>query len=193
MVARTSTNFEWAIQNVEKFQADLDRLGKATNDFRIPFRLIASDWYRSNKKLFTLQSAGLYPPLGGFNYFAPSGFGNLTKRQKAENDKERRTGRPWAPILYGETGDLKDSILTRTHPYSVLEIGRKSLAMGSSVPYGKFHQSDGPRTKLPQRKFIFIDGGPADKSRDSSINGRRERWTMIIDDHIKQLVTGRVL
>lgn len=193
MVGTRSKEFDWSIQNVEAFQARLNRLGKATNDFRIPFRIISSDFYRSQKKLFKLQSEGLYNPLGGFDYNSPSGFGNQTKRARAEDEKERRTKHAWNPILFGETGDLKDSTLRRNHRYSIFALGKKELQIGTSVPYGKYHQSDGPRTKMPQRKFIFIDGGPADRSSDSNINGRRERWLKIIDDHIEQLVTGRVL
>jgi len=192
-MASVSTNFDWSIQNVEAFQKALDTLGEQTNDFRIPFRVITSDFYRSQKKLFTLQSEGLYNPLGGFNFSAPSGFGSQTKRDRAEAEKERRNKHAWNPILFGETGDLRDSTVSASHKYSIYFLGRKELNIGSSVPYGKYHQSDEPRSKMPQRKFIFIDGGPADRSSDSNINGRRERWLKIIDDHVEQLLTGEVL
>lgn len=187
-----ASNFDFTIQNREDFRRGLDRLGTATDDFRIPFRLIASDFYRSQKKIFSLQSTGLYPPLGGFNFFTVEKNG-LTRRRNAEDRKERKTGRPWAPILYGETGDLKDSTLSRNHRYSIFFLGRQELQIGSSVPYGPFHQSDLPRNKIPQRKFVFIDGGPADRSRDSGINGRRERWLNIVNDHLLQLISGEVL
>jgi len=192
LVTKTrSTAFDWEVQNRRAFERSLNALGRFTNDFRIPFRLIASDFYRSQKKLFLLQSEGLYAPLGGFRHreVAPNG---LTRRQNAETAKERKTGHPWAPILFGETGDLKNSTLSRNHKYSIFFLGRQELQIGSSVPYGKFHQSDEPRSVMPQRKFVFIDGGPADRSQDSSINGRRERWKSIVQEHIKQLVTGRV-
>lgn len=184
-------DFEFVLENNEVFKKSLDRLAKATSDFRIPFRLIASDFYRSQKKIFLLQSEGLYPPLGGFRFNEVQQNG-LTRRENAENKKERLTGHPWAPILYGQTGDLRDSTLSRSHRYSIFSLLRSELEIGSSVPYGKYHQSDRPRTKLPQRKFIFIDGGPADKSRDSNINGRRERWVNIIDTHIEQLLEGKI-
>lgn len=190
MVAKKS-DFDFSVENAKAFQGSLDRLGKATNDFRIPFRLISSDFYRSQKKIFLLSSSGLYHPLGGFNFNKVEDNG-LTRRRNAEDRKERRTGHPWAPILYGETGDLRDSTLSRGHRYSIFLLGRKELQIGSSVPYGTFHQGDEPRKTMPERKFIFIDGGPADRSRDSAINGRRERWISIVDEHVKQLVTGRV-
>lgn len=184
--------FDWTIQNNEAFQRALDELGKKTSDFRIPFRIISSDFYRSQKKLFQLQSEGLYNPLGGFNYNAPSGYGNQTKRQRAEDEKERKTGHAWNPILFGATGDLKDSTLSRSHRYSLFSLDKSSLEIGTSVPYGKYHQSDEPRKTLPQRKFIFIDGGPADRSSDSNINGRRERWLSIVSTHVEQLIKGSI-
>lgn len=188
-----ANEFEFSFENAEAFRQALDRLGQVTSDFRIPFRLVASDFYRSQKQLFKLQSAGLYNPLGGFNYNAPSGYGNQTKRDRAEALKEKRTGRPWNPILYGETGNLKNSTLSPSHKYSIFFVGRQEMQLGTSVPYGEFHQSDEPRSVIPFRKFVFIDGGPADRSKGSGLSGRRERWISIFDDHLKQLISGRVL
>lgn len=187
MVKVRSTAFDWEIENQVAFENAINRLGKATNDFRIPFRLIASDWYRSNRKLFTLQSKGLYQDL------APSkGIdGNPDTTSNYKEKKKEKLGFVY-PILVGESRNLSNSILGKNHKHSVFFVGRKSLEMGSSVPYGKYHSSDEPRGKMPQRKFVFIDGGPADKSKDSSINGRRERWVAIIDKHVEQLVTGKI-
>jgi len=188
----TNSKFDFSIENEKAFKEELDKLAKVSNDFRIPFRIISSDFYRSQRKIFLLKSEGLYPPLGGFNPNSPSGFGTQTKRQRAEALKERKTGHAWAPILFGKTGDLRDSTLSRTHRYSRYYLGRQELEIGTSVPYGKYHQSDMPRSVIPQRKFIFIDGPPSDKSQDSSINGRRQRWIDIIDSHINQLITGKI-
>lgn len=187
MVAKKATGFDWAIENQRAFESKLDELGKATSDFRIPFGLISMDWYRSNRKLFTLQSKGLYQDL------SPSRGedGNPTTTSNYKDQKLKDVGFIY-PILVGKTGRLSSSILNKGHKDAVLFIGRKELQMGSSTPYAKYHQSDAARSKIPQRKFIFIDGGPADKSSDSSINGRRERWLNIIDTHISQLVTGGI-
>lgn len=188
MVAKSSTAFDWEIENQVAFTNGLDRLGKATSDFRIPFLLIASDFYRSNRKLFTLQSRGLYQDL------APSrGIdGNPTTTSNYKKQKERKLGFVY-PILVGESRKLSNSILGKSNEGSVFSLGRQALEMGTSVPHAKFHQSDKPRTKLPQRKIIFISGGPADKSSDSSIAGRRENWLNIINDHVLQLISGEVL
>jgi len=187
LVATRSTSFDWTIENAEAFQKKLDELGNVLSDFRIPFKLIASDFYKSNRKIFTLQSAGLYQDL------APSkGIdGNPTTTSNYKKKKERKLGFAY-PILVGETRELSNSILGGRNKGSVFTLRKQALLMGTRVDHAKYHQGDGIRKKIPQRKFVFIDGGPADKSSDSSINGRRERWTSIIDEHIKQIVTGRV-
>lgn len=189
MVASTN-NFNWTIDNEEAFKRKLDQLEKATKDFRIPFRLISSDFYRSQKQIFQLRSEGLYDPLGGLNPNAESGFGSQSKRERAEALKERFTGHAWAPILYGKTGDLRDSTLSKNHRNSIFFLGKKELNIGTNIPYGKYHQKG--TSKMHQRKFIFIDGGQGDKSRGSGINGRRERWISIMDTHIEQLLTGKI-
>jgi len=81
-------NFEMYIENIDAFNRGLDRLGKETDDFRIPFRLISSDFYRSQRKIFTLTSEGLYPPLGGFKFNQVEANGR-TRRANAEDRKER--------------------------------------------------------------------------------------------------------
>ena len=185
------SDFNFAIQNQIEFQSKLKELGTVISDFRIPFRLIASDFYRSQKKLFLLAGPGLYPPLGGFSPNEVEDNGK-TRRQNAELKKRKMVGFDY-PMLVGFSKDLRDSTLSRGHRNSVFNLGKTFMEIGTDVSYGKYHQSDGPRTKLPQRKFIFIDGGPADKAKDSAVSGRRDRWINIINDHIKQIVTGRVL
>jgi len=182
-----SRAFDWEIENREALARKLDELAKATDDFRIPFRLIASDWYRSNRKLFTLQSAGLYQDLAP----AEGRDRNPTTTSNCKQQKKSKLGFAY-PILVGETRQLSNSILGRRNLGSIFTLRKQEMFMGSRVPHAKFHQSDGPRAKIPLRKFVFIDGGPADKSQDSSIAGRRERWISIIDTHINQLVTGSI-
>ena len=175
MVARSSA-FKWTIENNEAFKNKLDDLGKQTNDFRIPFRLISSDFYRSQKQLFGLDSAGLFEDLSD-NYWP---------------QKQKKLGFIY-PILLGETGDLSESTLGRNHKHSIFFLGRKELQIGSSVPYGKYHQSDKlGKGIIPQRKFVFITGGKGDLSKDSGIHGRRERWINIIGTHLDQLITGKI-
>ena len=186
-----ASDFDFSIENEAEFLKTLSALQRATTDLRIPFRLIASDFYRSQKIIFKLTDAGLYPPLGGFdpNRILANG---ETSRQAAERAKRRRAGIVY-PLLEGDNQNIKDSTLTRTHRFSIFKLSFDDLIIGTNVPYGKFHQSDRPRTILPQRKFLFIDGGPNDASKSSRITGRRERWTNIVNEHLKQITTGRIL
>lgn len=190
-MSRLDPKFEWAIQNVEDFQRRLKRLSEVSNDFRIPFRLIASDFYRSQKQLFSLKSQGMYEDLSEKPFLA---FWEKPARYYEYGYKEYKAKHVGFiyPILVGKTRDLSESTLSKSHRYSIFNLDRQNLEMGSSVPYGKYHQSDRPRKKIPQRKFVFIDGGKGDKSRGSGINGRRDRWLNIIDEHYMQLLTGKI-
>ncbi len=156
----------YIVENDEDFKRALDRLALATNDFRIPFGLIAKEFYRSNKKIFSLQSAGKYPDLS----------------EQYKKTKKRQVGFIY-PILF-KTGRLASSLVNPSDPETVRIITKQNLLLGTDVPYTKFHQSDRPRTKIPQRKVVFIDGGPLETSAGASTSGRRETWLNIINQYI---------
>lgn len=177
----------YIVDNDEVFKRQLERLGELTSDFRIPFYLIANDFYKSNRKLFTLQSKGLYQDLAP----AQGEDGNPTTKTDYKKRKQREVGFVY-PILV-KSGRLANSLLDRNAPGADFFIDETSLIMGTTVSYAKYHQSDAPRSRIPQRKVVFIDGGPAEKARDASIAGRRERWGSIIFDHIQQLITREAL
>lgn len=179
-------------ENDKEFKAALDKAAEKISDFRVPFGLIYRHWSRGNKKIFSLNSEGLYPVLGGFNPRAEVVYRGkkTTKQEAAEVSKSEAVGFIY-PLLK-RSGRLEKSLLSRNHPDAEFFIGRQSLVMGTNVPYAKFHQSDKPRSKLPQRKMIFIDGGPAEKAKDAVVSGRLEAWTKIIDEYVSQVLTGEV-
>jgi len=182
-------------ENDKAFVKALNDLGKATDDFRIPFGLIANDWYKSNRLIFGLKSPGLYTDLGGFlpNRRDRKIKGErVTRREYAKYQKKKEVGFVY-PILKRH-GDIERSMSSKSSPGAEFFIGRQTLIMGTQISYAKFHQSDRtPRKKLPQRKLIFISGGPAEKAKDARISGRRERWLKIINEHILQLLTGEII
>lgn len=171
----------YIVQNDKDFQAAIDRLAKSTDDFRIPFGLISREFYKTNKKIFQLKSKGLYPPLGGFNYnrLTPSG---KTRQKEAEEQKQSEVGFIY-PLLV-RTGALASSMTNPSDPKAIKLIGKQYLELGTAVEYGVYHQSDRPRSKIPQRKFLFIDGGPLERSIGASTSGRRETWLNIINQYI---------
>lgn len=181
------------IANDEAFQDVLDKLAKQTSDFRIPFGLIANHFYRGNRKIFKLKGTGLYQDFGGFSPNAPARFQGetMTRRNAYRLRKIREVGFDY-PMLVKD-GELAASLVGPNNQGSELFIGRGELTMGTSVPHAIYHQSDKPRKKIPQRKVVFIDGGPAETAKDASISGRREAWTKIIIDYERQLITGSAI
>ena len=172
----------YIVENDADFQKSLDRLRATTNDFRIPFNLIANEFYISNRKIFKLKSAGLYPELGGLNPNSIREGQTKTNRQIAEAQKKREVGFIY-PILV-RSGVLASSLTNRGDPDAVREVSKTSLVLGTNTSYAKYHQSDRARTKLPQRKVVFIDGGPKETSKGATYSGRREQWLNIINTYI---------
>ena len=177
-------------QNDKEFKALLDKVGKQVSDFRVPFGLIANHFYRGNKKIFLLKGPGLYPVLGGFNPGDTVNFrGNtVTKQKKAETLKKEQVGFIY-PLLK-RRGDIQKSLTSKNDKGAEFFVGRNTLIMGTKVPHAKFHQSDSPRKSLPQRKLVFIDGGPAETSKDALISGRAQAWANIIRDYVAQVISG---
>ncbi len=62
---------------------------------------------------------------------------------------------PGKPILQ-RTGDLEKSLTSAKDPNAVYVAARKTLTLGSKVPYGIYHQSPKPRTVLPRRPMIVL-------------------------------------
>lgn len=187
-----SLTFSFIVENDIAFQRALDRLAKATSDFRTPFNLIGNHWYKGNRKIFDLRGAGLYQPLSPSRKVGPKGvntFGNYAERK-------RKLLNFVNPVLRGAEGEIEGSITSRSHAHAIFLANATTLQMGTSVPYAIFHQSDksprGPKRVIPQRKMIFIDGGPAEVAKDADISGRVDIWTQIIDDHIRQILTGKI-
>ena len=58
-----ATSFDFAIENEADFRRQLEKLGDVTADFRIPFNLIANDFYISQRKIFGLKGPGKYVDL----------------------------------------------------------------------------------------------------------------------------------
>jgi len=74
-------------------------------------------------------------------------------------------GRPrWTPRVDNDphpilnlTGNLSDATEDTQHGGgSIVRIDDTSLEFGTDVEYGKYHQSDAPRTRLPRRPFLMF-------------------------------------
>jgi len=62
---------------------------------------------------------------------------------------------PGKPILQ-RTGDLVKSLTSGSDPNTVKIEARKTLTLGSKIPYAIYHQSTAPRKVLPRRPEIML-------------------------------------
>lgn len=158
-----ATSYE--IDNDKKFQSALIRAKAVTDDLSVPLGLISKDFYKSERAIFLLKGPGQYPDLK-----------ESTKAQKL------RLGFSVYPILK-RTGRLEGSVTNPSHPDAVNQIiNKRTLVIGSTVPYGVYHQSDAPRSKIPLRKFLFI--GPESRFANSDQQGRVGRWLNILNSYV---------
>lgn len=142
----------------------LRRAREAAKDFRIPFSLIAKDFFQSQKKAFESSGPDRYPDL------SPT-----YKRLK-----KARYGFIY-PILEAR-GLLKKSLTDENDPNAVAEVvNRDKLLLGTKLPYAQYVQR--------RRKFLFI-GPEASKYATGPQMERIERWQKIFGDHIKESLGG---
>lgn len=123
--------------NFPEFQAKVNRAIAVVDDLSPVFLAIANDWYKDNQQIFDMQSEGQYPDLS----------------DEYAQHKEATVGFIY-PILKFD-GWLEQSITEPGSTGSFCVIGKHSLTVGTEIPYGIYHQSSGPRTKMPYRPFIF--------------------------------------
>jgi hypothetical protein len=171
----------------------LMRINKAltqVGDLRIPFTLIATDWYKDNMQIANLQGPGMYPDFKGDRNDTP-------KEQFAPRGRKVKNGMTpymvWKQAHVGFvypllklTGAALDSITIPGGPGSVRIIGPKTLVLGSSIEYLIYHQSSAPRTKMPYRPVIFnkaVYGGYA-----NVYQTRMKRYNRIIQEYLKKAI-----
>ncbi len=159
-------NFENQVQFSSLIRKALGQVG----DLKEAFFLISEDFYKSERAIFKLKSKGGYVDLS----------------PKYKTLKTRILGDPY-PILKF-SGALEKSITTPNAEGSIRRISKTDLIIGTSIPYGVFHNSDATRNKIPQRKFVFI--GPEVRwfnQRDRQKGGGRlTRWSAIIEKTTEQ-------
>lgn len=156
----------YVVENDERLAAAFARTAKDAKDLKIPLKLVGKDFRKSRTALFTLKGPGLYDDL------APS-----TKKTK-----KRKFGSIY-PILVA-SGRLRDSVTIESHPENISRIGKLSADLGTRVPYGVYHQSDKPRTKIPLRKFLFVGPEAPRFARGNDLKGFPERALNTLNTYI---------
>lgn len=155
----------YSVDNDKRFRNALQTASLSVQDFRIPFGQILRDFYRSEQAIFKLKGPGQYPEIS----------------EKYGKIKLKKKGFKYPLLVF--SGRLAASVLGPSNPGSVAVVTRLSLIIGTTVPYGIYHQSDKPRSRLPLRKFLFI-GPEAKRFATSDQMGRLERWVGYIHDHV---------
>lgn len=163
------------------FAAGLERAQSAVSDLRPAFKSIAADFYRSEKSIFKLKSAGGYPDFKISPVTLPSGRKYTPKESAYKARKKRVYG--FAYPLIKATGRIEKSLTSPRDTDSVYKLEKQDLEIGSSVPYLGYHQSDEkPRNKMPLRKVLFI--APESRSANSELQGRLPRWLNILNTYV---------
>lgn len=163
----------YTVDNDKRFRNALTKAAEVVQDFRLPFGLILSDFYKSEQAIWKLKGPGKYPPFKG-----PKDKDGKTRYQA---QKIKKYGFDY-PLLV-RTGALAASLSGPNNAGSISNITKLSLTFGTSIEYGIYHQSDAARGKIPLRKFLFI-GPEAPTFASSEQVGRLERWLGYIADHV---------
>lgn len=171
--------FRISIKNEQEFQKQINTARKYVRDLTEPFKRIAKDFYRSEQAIFKLTSAGGFDDFKGPK-IQKGPFEGYTPYQKFKEITYQRKG--GYPLLFA-TGRLAVSVTTPDSPESICRVAPGYLVIGTSTPYAVYSNSDNPRKKMPQRKFLFI----APESRFASnaqFSGRLNRWVKIIQTYV---------
>lgn len=116
------------------------RFSEGCTDYRPIWPVIEDDFYAQEKAQFESEGAE-----GGEKWQA------LTP----EYAGWKETHYPGMPILQ-RTGDLVRSLTTANDPNGVRIEARRTLTLGSKIPYAIYHQSPAPRKVLPRRPEIML-------------------------------------
>lgn len=186
------------LENDAAFNKKVNEAIKQVGNLVVPFRAIANDFRKSRRAIFALSGPGRYPDFQGKKIGElrkspmqqaranakpiPESANSMTPYQYR---KQKKYGLARGYPLLKATGRLEKS-LTEAGGENITIIERTALLMGSSVPYGQYHQSDSPRRKIPLRKYLFIGPEAGNVSPD---RGTLDRWVKIISQYVKR-VTG---
>ena len=164
----------------EAFKRTLERAAAEVSDLRPALKSIAADFYRSQKAVFQLKSAGGYPDFKGpkiAETWKNPGRPDLRTRDGSKTAYQfaKLKKRGFEYPLLKSSGALAKSVLGPSDGNSIYILEKQSLTIGTKVSYASFHQSDEARAKIPLRKFLFI-GPESDTVSNKDLQGRLPRW-----------------
>lgn len=180
---------QFAFDKDSPLQKKLDAIYKATGDLTIPLKLMAREWFKANRSIFKLKSAGRYKDLSTRPLYT---FWEKEKRFRRlweggyKEYKQARWGFVY-PILK-RTGRLMESITNAQSSESInqIESDKRTLVLGTRVPYGIYHQSNEARSKIPYRPFLLV--GVEQIAPQDIKQERVKGWIRMLDDYFQQVV-----
>lgn len=183
----------YVVENDEKLAQALRRAASVSSDLKIPFSMIARDFQKSRKAIFSLKSAGQYPDLSTKPFFAWWEKDENLRREFTNGYKEYKEAKfGFAYPILKQTGRLEKSVTESSHPENVTNIGPIMMELGTRVPYAVYHQSDAPRSKIPLRKFLFV-GPESLKYANKEISGFPERALNTLNSYVLRTLKKSVL
>ena len=148
--------FTFEVAGEKQIARRFTRLDDAVEDMTPAFKEITKSFYAGEKRQFETE--------GGWG---SGGWLPLSPAYEAWKD-------PTLSIME-LSGDLKASLTGMVPPNTagnIEIIESNQLILGTDIDYAIYHQSNAPRTKLPQRKVIELP------------ESERKKWTSIIHEHI---------
>jgi hypothetical protein len=183
--------------NIEVRSSKLDKAIataiKEIGDLRVPYGEMAKEFYRSNRFIFRLKSAGKYAPFSGAKIrttWVPASQGgrpdlrtrdgNMTPYQWWKSKVVPPKGYPLLKL----TGVLESSITDPSDGNAISRITKTKFNIGTKVEYAKFHQTG--TKKMPMRPVLFLDGSTG--MQPAGISKREEAWVKLLDNYVSRVI-----
>lgn len=180
--------------NSEEFDKAVKDALKNITDLTPAFIQISREFYKTNRAIFTLKSAGKYVDFVG-KKIAQTWQDPGRPEKRTRNGtytgyqwfKERTKGFKKGYPLLKYTGRLEQSIINPSSPDTINVITKKSVVLGTSVEYGVYHNSDESRkSNLPMRPFLFLDPSTTIWAGNQQFSRRNEAWVKAIETYTRR-------
>lgn len=176
------TSYE--VENDDKMASALSQAAKIVSNLETPLKQIAADFRKSRKAIFSLSTAGQYPDLSTRPFRAwwePQDSG-LNKLWGGGYKEYKNAKYGFAYPILRQSGRLEKSLTDRNHPENIENINVNEAQLGTSVPYGVYHQ-EGTKN-IPIRKFLFIGPEAPRFARGDDLKGFPERALKTLEVYI---------
>lgn len=126
-------------------------------DARPALIAISKDWFKNNKKIFTLKGPGKYK--------------DLSPAYKKAKERFMDGGSAY-PILRAKFCRIETGLTVKGSDYNVFDMDKTSMTLGvKNIPYAIVHQQGSEKRNIPKRIFIFNS-----KSGGDDFKLQMKRW-----------------